>query len=124
MADLRWLDDLDPTGDETADAEEELTQDLYHMIEQDKDTNKDDPTRGIGVANLLSDVLPTNFTASASTELMQDDRVAIATASIERTSLDGITEIDVLSVKVQPSDPLLQALNLQVPIGTSTNPKA
>lgn len=118
MTDLRWLDDLDLWGSDTESAEEELEQDVYHVIEQDKDTNPDDKTRGLGVANLLSDVLPSNFLASADTELAQDDRIDTVTASIERTSLDGITETDVLSVKIQPSDPTLEALNLQVPFGT------
>ena len=120
MTDLRWLDDLDPNGTETADAGEELVQDLYHVIEEDRGSNLDDETRGLGVANRLSDVLPADFTTTVDRELMDDDRVNTATSTLGVDAQGNAT----LNVKIEPVDDLLEELNLVVPLVKSTSGSA
>jgi len=126
--DLRWYDDLDPFGAETTSAEEELRQDLLHVILQERGNvpgaNQDDPTRGLAVGDLLSDQIPAGFTREVETELAQDDRVAAVSASIEINDIDPRNPVAVLSVNVQPKDDLMQAFNIQVPLGVGTSKQA
>jgi hypothetical protein len=50
----RWLDDLDPSGAETASDLESLQQDVLHIIEETLGSNLADPDKGIGAQNYLS----------------------------------------------------------------------
>lgn len=126
--DLRWYEDLDPFGAETTSAEEELRQDLLHVILQEcgevPGANLDDATRGLGVGNILSDQIPAGFVHDVETQLAQDDRVAAVSASIEVNDLDPRNTFAVLSVNVQPKDDLMQAFNIQVPLGVGTSKQA
>ena len=126
--DLRWYDDLDPFGAETTSAEEELRQDLLHILLQERGqvpgANLDDPTRGLSVGNILSDQIPAGFLHEVETELAQDERVAAVSASIEVNDIDPRNPIAVLSVNVEPKDDLMQAFNIQVPLGVGTSKQA
>jgi|HubBroStandDraft_6_1064221.scaffolds.fasta_scaffold88330_2 hypothetical protein len=50
----RWLDDLDPSGAETASDLESLEQDVYHIIKQVLGTNLADMQKGVGAFNYLN----------------------------------------------------------------------
>ena len=54
ITDLVCMDDLDPNGSETTSDLQNLTQDIYHVILETLGANLDDPTRGIGIENVLS----------------------------------------------------------------------
>jgi hypothetical protein len=119
--DLRWLVDLDLFGAETADAAEELTQDTYHVIEQDLGSNGDDPTRGLGVANMLSGQIPAGFTTTADTELAQDDRIDSVSSTLDIDTSGGPTNGQAtLNVTITTNDDLLQQIDLTVPVGSNT----
>jgi hypothetical protein len=53
-AEPKWLEDLDPTGAETASDLESLEQDVMHIIAQTLGSNVADPDKGIGAVNYLS----------------------------------------------------------------------
>ncbi len=112
MSDLLWLSDLDISGAETQTDNDDLIQDSLHVIEQDLGSNLDDPTRGLGVANLLSKPLPNGITVAASNELAKDDRVTRCDATIV-TDPNGV---QALNVTIYAND---DVLNLPPVAGTS-----
>lgn len=125
MRELRWGTDLDLFGAECADAEEELEQDILHVIEQDKGSNGDDPDRGLGVANVLSSEIPANFAADAERELAQDDRVAQVRVTLEINDVGGPADtVATMSASIQPSDDVLAQLNIEVPFASLVTSKA
>jgi hypothetical protein len=121
--DLRWLADLDPFGAETSGAYEELAQDMYHVVEQDLGSNLDDPTRGLGVANMISGIIPQGFQQNADAMLMADERLSGADCEVVIDTSGGpAATTAAVNVTLTTNDDLLQAINLQVPMGTGANP--
>lgn len=112
MSDLLWLTDLDISGAETQSDNDELVQDTFHVLEQDLGSNLDDPTRGLGVANLLSKPLPNGITIAASNALADDTRVTRCDATIV-TDPNGAQS---LNVTIYTND---DVLNLPPVAGTS-----
>jgi len=111
MSDLRWLDDMDPFAAETESELEELEQNVYHVIEQDKGSNLDCPNRGLGAASATSKALPSGLAAQAENEIEQlDDRIDSCTAELT-TADDGSVTLD-LDVRVDGD-----VLDIGVPIG-------
>ena len=51
---IRCFEDMDQFGSETVDELENLAQDLYHRLIEDPGSNLDDPSRGMGLLNVLS----------------------------------------------------------------------
>ena len=51
---LRWAEDMDPNGAETASDLESLEQDVQHIIEEVIGSNLADPDKGVGAVNYLS----------------------------------------------------------------------
>lgn len=107
--DLKWEMDLDLFGGETSTDEEELEQDVMHILEQDRGTNPDDLDRGLGLANILSDLITPGIVASAEEELQKDDRVESASAKL--TQNGGVATFD---VAITVND---DVVDVSVPIG-------
>jgi hypothetical protein len=94
------------------------------VIEQDLGSNLDDPTRGVGVGGMASSALPSGLERTAEQQLEQDDRVATATVSIEVDDSNPAQAIVTMVASIQPSDGTLEAIDLHVPIGTSSESAA
>jgi hypothetical protein len=113
--DLRWLDDMQIDAAETSGDEEELEQDVYHVIEQDYGTNIDDPERGLGIANMSSQALTTStkqWETKSDTEVAKDDRCKRVTSTIE-VSDDGSTWI---RIEVESNE---DVIDVNVPVPTA-----
>lgn len=94
MSDIRCSDDMDFFGEETDDALEDLSQDLYHRLIEDYGSNLDDPDRGLGLKDLLSGTLDPNLTQRIEAELRKDGRVSEVLATIT-TQADGSFRVEV-----------------------------
>lgn len=112
--DLRWSDDMQLDAAETDGDEEELEQDVLHVIEQDLASNPDDPTRGLGVANIASHALlqsSKSWEQKAVTEAQKDDRIDAVTAEMVVAD-DGSVSLDI-SIEVDGA-----VLDVTVPVPT------
>jgi hypothetical protein len=87
ITDAVWMDDIDPNGSETTSDLQSLVQDCYHVLWETLGANLDDPTRGIGVENALSnsaqDILAMPSNVDRQIEL--DDRVAKSVTTVAQT---------------------------------------
>lgn len=82
MTEIRCFDDLDEFGAETADAYEELLQDLYHRLIEPPGSNIDDRDRGLGIEDALSGRVASALKHRIEVELRKDDRVTAVDAQI------------------------------------------
>lgn len=99
VQDIRWYDDLDLFGADTADDSESLKQDCYHVVLEDPASNLQDPDSGLGLANCLSGVSKPSIATLADEQISQDTRVAgveatFATDGNGKNSLDIAIEPD------------------------------
>jgi len=95
---LRWADDFDPTGAETASDLESLEQDVMHIISQTLGSNLDDQNRGVGA--------PTYLGGTA-------DQLAGMPAALDAQLLDD-PRIDDSASKQQPDGTYLLTVNVTV----------
>jgi len=86
MPELRCYEDMDPFAAETADALEDLAQDLYHRLIEPPGSNLDDPNRGLGIEDALSGPVDSGLKQRIEAELRKDVRVTAVAATI--TQLD------------------------------------
>lgn len=88
-SDLVLIDDMDPFAAETTSDLQNLIQDCYHVVMQEKGSNPDDETRGFGLMSRLSGTLA-EFMASASdldAELEKDARIDSSSTVIRASGL-------------------------------------
>jgi hypothetical protein len=87
ITDAVWMDDIDPNGSETTSDLQSLTQDCYHVLWESLGANLDDPNRGVGVENALSnsstDILAMPSNVDRQMEL--DTRVAKSVTTVTQT---------------------------------------
>lgn len=87
ITDAVWMDDADPNGSETTSDLQALVQDCYHVLIQTLGANLDDPTRGIGVEEALSnsaaDILA--MPANVDRQMLLDPRVRTSTTTVTQT---------------------------------------
>lgn len=114
--DLRCLDDMSLFADECANELEELEQDVYHVLIQESGSNLDDPTRGLGLDDLLSsdDSVLEGIAPRAEVEVAQrDDRIVSVAAQLVRDE-NGDPRLE---LQVVPSDATAKAIQLIVTNG-------
>lgn len=114
--DLRCIDDLTLFADECSSELEELEQDVYHVLIQEQGSNLDDPERGLGLDDLLSDDDHVLDGIAARTEAQvaeRDDRIASVAAQLVRDE-NGDPRLE---VQVVPTDATLGLVNLIVTNG-------
>lgn len=104
MSELRCYEDLDSFGAETTDELEDLAQDLYHRLIEERGSNIDDPDRGLGIEDLLSGVLDPSLKYLVEHELRRDVRVEAVEATLTEGSTVGSYRID---IKVQANEEAL-----------------
>jgi hypothetical protein len=87
VPDLVCVDDLDLFASETLSDLENLEQDVYHLLIESLGSNPDDPTRGIGIEDLLSssDVQVNAMAFSIDTQLRDDDRIHESHTTVTET---------------------------------------
>jgi len=113
--DILWFDDMQLDAAETTTEEDELEQDEMHVLEQDQGSNPDDPTRGLGIANIASRAITQDarsWEQRAVAELTKDSRVDSATAKVVVIA-DGSLELD---CKVMVDG---ESLDVTVPVPTA-----
>lgn len=91
-AELRWLDDMDPQGAETASDLESLEQDVLHVLKERLASNLDDPNRGLGVEDYLGsteDKLAT-LAHEIDTQLAEDSRLTSVQTTVTKDSTGTI----------------------------------
>lgn len=90
-SDLVLIDDMDPFAAETTSDIQNLIQDCYHVVLQEKGSNPDDETRGFGLMSRLSGTLA-EFVASASdldAELEKDPRLDSSSTVIRESGIEA-----------------------------------
>lgn len=116
LRDMRWYDDLDIGGLDTADESEMLEQDCYHVIIEALGSNLEDPTSGVGVDGALSGPTNSAFAADTEQQLATDIRVAGVQATLTDDGNGSLT----LDVAIEP-DPTqvdtTDTISVSVPIG-------
>lgn len=90
---LACYSDMDRFGSETANALEDLAQDLFHRLIEPRGSNLDDPDRGLGIEDALNGVVDSNLKLQIEAELRKDERVTAVSASI--------TEIETGSFRIE-----------------------
>lgn len=121
MTDLALYEDIDDFASDTTSAEEELEQDVRHVLEQDLGSNLDDLERGLGIANALSKALTSELAELGQKMLEQDDRIKSAKITNVVDESGGPAHvIDTMQVDVEPNDSVLESLTIFVPIGGTT----
>lgn len=85
VPDVVCILDVDPNDAETTSDLQTLEQDVFHMLIETLGSNIDDPTRGIGVEELLSGTVAEAQKAPARVDqqLAQDDRIDSSTTSLD-----------------------------------------
>ena len=101
MSELRCYEDLDSFGAETEDALEDLQQDLYHRLVEERGSNIDDRDRGLGIEDLLSGVLDPGLKYLVEHELRKDARVLAVEAILSEGDAAGTYRLD---IKVQADE--------------------
>ena len=103
--DLVWLDDMDAYASETTSEEQNLEQDVLHMLAEDLGSNLDAPEQGAGVANILG--APTSefevMIRTIEAALRLDDRVDSSTVALTQLPSGGYN----LDVTVQVAGDVL-----------------
>lgn len=110
--DLICFDDLDLNAAETQDAIAILEQDFYHRLIERAGSNPDDPDRGFGLLERLSDILDPNLAGDIKAEAKKDERIDHVDVVATETA-PGIYRID---IEIQPSG----ALILEASIASNT----
>jgi hypothetical protein len=87
---LRWGDDFDPTGAETASDLDSLEQDCLHVVAQAMGSNLDDPTRGVNAPGYLggTSIKLAEMPGIIDAQLQDDPRIASSSSTLSLQS-DG-----------------------------------
>jgi hypothetical protein len=113
--DIRWYDDLDLFGADTADDSESLQQDCYHVVIEDPASNLQDPDSGLGIANSLSGVSNPAMATLADEQIAQDVRVTGVQATF-MTNGNGKNSLD-LAIQPDPDQvDTTDTIKMSIPI--------
>lgn len=110
---------MSPFADETTSELEELEQDVYHVLIETLGSNIDDPTRGLGLDDVLSDdeANLASVPGLAEHQIQQDDRVVAAKAKLTQDESGNPR----LEIEIQPTDDTLGTATVVV-TGNQTGP--
>ncbi len=124
MVDALCLYDLDPYGRELNDPLQELWQDLLHRLLEAPGSNLDDPDRGVGLEDMLSQGFdasqgaPSQFVAQRiRADFLKDDRVLDCQAALnwDGANVTGTIQIvaneGTLGVSIAYAGGVLQVTN-------------
>lgn len=100
MPEIRCYADVDRFGAETLDELEDLEQDLYHRLIEQRGSNLDDPDRGLGIEDMLSGTVESTWKTKIEAELRKDERVTAVAATI--TQID--TSIFRIEIQVEADE--------------------
>lgn len=103
MTDLVCFDDLDINAAEMTDPVAELEQDFYHRLIEAPGSNPDDPLRGLGLLERLSDVVDPNLAGEIDAEGKKDDRIDRVDTQVTETA-PGVYRLD---IQIQPQGALI-----------------
>lgn len=85
-AEIIGFDDLDPNMAETDDPRQQLAQDLYHRLIEERGSNPDDPDRGLGLPQRVNGTVNDDaLERDTVEELRKDRRVDVGTVSAKVT---------------------------------------
>jgi hypothetical protein len=99
---IRWANDMDPNGNDTASDLESLEQDVMHIIAQKLGSNMDDPTRGAGALSYLgaTEVQFATLPSTIDAQLESDPRITSSQTPAPVLQEDGVTYLLTVNITV------------------------